>query len=402
MAADSSTPDLSFADVQERYRTKHVHRLHPYLGKFIPQLVEFFLKRHFQPGQTILDPFVGSGTTLVEANVLGINAVGIEISEWNCLIAEVKTAHYDLPLLEKEIKDALLRTEAFSSELRVNGSRPALATPEALPLAFPSPAHWNDHRVETDSQYLKVWLSERARQEALFYRSIIPDYSHHKVLQVILSRATRSARLTPHYDLARPKRPIYEEYYCIKHRRRCAPIDNAIKFIRRYSLDTVRRIKEFAQQRSPADIQIHCADAREFDYGAMVFDGVFTSPPYVGMIDYHEQHRYAYELFPDLLWNSTREIGAMAKGQGRQARDQYLQDIAMVLGRIPLQPGAPVFIVANDRYQLYPRIAQEAGLELVSVYHRLVLKRTERDNVQYSESVFYLRALTTGRRIAHT
>ncbi len=37
--------DLSFADVPEFQRTKHVHRLHPYLGKFIPQLVEVFLKK---------------------------------------------------------------------------------------------------------------------------------------------------------------------------------------------------------------------------------------------------------------------------------------------------------------------------------------------------------------------
>jgi len=36
--------DLSFANVSEYERTKHVHRLHPYLGKFIPQLVEVFLK----------------------------------------------------------------------------------------------------------------------------------------------------------------------------------------------------------------------------------------------------------------------------------------------------------------------------------------------------------------------
>mgnify|MGYP001232336597 FL=1 len=50
--------DLSFFDVPERERTKHVHRLHPYLGKFIPQLVEVFLKKYFKENQLILDPFV--------------------------------------------------------------------------------------------------------------------------------------------------------------------------------------------------------------------------------------------------------------------------------------------------------------------------------------------------------
>jgi DNA modification methylase len=41
------------------------YRLHPYLGKFIPQLVEWFLRRYFREGDWILDPFMGSGTTLV-------------------------------------------------------------------------------------------------------------------------------------------------------------------------------------------------------------------------------------------------------------------------------------------------------------------------------------------------
>ena len=56
--------DLTFLGVREYKRTKHVHRLHPYLGKFIPQLVEVFLRKYFNKGDTVLDPFSGSGTTL--------------------------------------------------------------------------------------------------------------------------------------------------------------------------------------------------------------------------------------------------------------------------------------------------------------------------------------------------
>src|SRR5688572_7424851 len=74
-------------DLPERERTKHVHRLHPYLGKFIPQLVEIFLRKYFKPGQTVLDPFSGSGTTLVQANELGINAIGYDISAFNVILA---------------------------------------------------------------------------------------------------------------------------------------------------------------------------------------------------------------------------------------------------------------------------------------------------------------------------
>jgi len=67
---------LSFVEYSEAERTKHVHRLHPYKGKFIPQLVEYFLDSHideskkeiyFRRGDIVLDPFCGSGTTLVQA-----------------------------------------------------------------------------------------------------------------------------------------------------------------------------------------------------------------------------------------------------------------------------------------------------------------------------------------------
>jgi len=74
---------LSFEHLKEAETTKHVHRLHPYKGKYIPQLVEYFLDGHtdefkkqvfFNKEDIVLDPFCGSGTTLVQANELGIHA----------------------------------------------------------------------------------------------------------------------------------------------------------------------------------------------------------------------------------------------------------------------------------------------------------------------------------------
>lgn len=89
-------------DLPERERTKHVHRLHPYLGKYIPQLVEVFLRKYFSPGQTVIDPFCGSGTTLVQANELGINAIGYDISAFNVLLSQAKTAEYDAPVVQRD------------------------------------------------------------------------------------------------------------------------------------------------------------------------------------------------------------------------------------------------------------------------------------------------------------
>lgn len=371
--------NLSFADVREYERTKHVHRLHPYLGKFIPQLVEVFLDYYFKKGDWILDPFLGSGTTLIEANVLGKHSAGIEISEFNCLISETKMKKYNIPLLEREVKDILFKTKEYSRWLVQGQMQPTL-----LANSF--------KKYKTNSEYLNTWLSDRALQEILFYRDQIKHYRNQDILKIILSRATRSARLIPHYDLARPKKPIREKYYCIKHRRICEPINEAMKFINRYSWDTIGRIKEFDRLRTDATMEVIQGDARriDLDYKNGQFDGIFTSPPYVGLIDYHDQHRYAYELF-GFEDNGFKEIGPASRGKSQEAKEEYKKNIIEVFQNINkfLKPQAKIFIVINDRDNLYPDVAIACGYKIEKIYHRPVLMRTERDNARFSESIYY-------------
>ena len=364
--------DLSFADVPEFQRTKHVHRLHPYLGKFIPQLVEVFLKKFFKPGQMILDPFLGSGTTLIEANLLNMPSIGVELSEFGYLISKVKTQKYDIELLEKEILDILNKTKAFSKRIQLN--QKALFE------------EWNFEPTE----YFKTWYHPRAIKEIYFYRSLIPNYEYQDVLKIILSRAARSSRQIPHYDLARPKKPVKEKYWCIKHKRYCYPIDNAIKFINRYSWDTIRRIKEFDKLRTNAPIILLQGDARKIKLPlGREIDGIFTSPPYLGLIDYHNQHRYAFDLF-NFKEYPEAEIGS-PNGNGNNKKEKYKEDIAAVFKNMInyLKPGAKIFIVVNDKHNLYPEIAKECRFKFVDIFHRPVLMRTERDNNKFSESIYY-------------
>jgi hypothetical protein len=361
--------DLSWSESElpERERTKHVHRLHPYLGKFIPQLVETLLARYFVPGQHVLDPFAGSGTTLVQALESGLDATGADIAAFNCLLTEVKTRNYNPFVLERELRAACERVGERSSE-RPQG-------------------------------YLRAWFAPGAARELLSFRAIVDDYVNADVLRVVLARAARSARRTTHFDLDFPRAPQHGEYWCHKHKRTCRPTERAAPFLRRYALDTLARIKAFSRVRTKArNATVVHGDAKELDFGGP-FDGVVTSPPYPGLIDYHEQHRYAYEL---LRLDDFRELelGAGAAGTSKAALAAYCDGIVKVLGNVrrSLRPGAPVAIVVNDRRELYPGILERADLTLERRHRRHVNRRTGRRAGEFFEDVLVCRFRTSGTK----
>jgi hypothetical protein len=349
----------SEAELPERERTKHVHRLHPYLGKFIPQLVERLLERYVRPGGHVLDPFAGSGTTLVQALESGYDATGIDIASFNALLMRVKTARRDPFLLEFELCDALARRG------------------------------WSSKRPHG---YLREWYAPRAARELLDFRDLLGAYRNEDVLRVVLARAARSARLTTHFDLDFPRVPQHEPYWCYKHRRTCRPVQEAEKFLARYLVDTLERLKEFqrVRKRTFSATVLH-GDAREVELVGP-YDAVITSPPYPGLIDYHEQHRYAYELL-GLDERRESELGAAWRGTSRVAIQAYIDGVSDVLRKSAgaLGSGAPVIVVVNDRRGLYPGILERAGLRLEERLERHVNRRTGRRAGEYFESIFVTR-----------
>jgi hypothetical protein len=279
----------------------------------------------------------------------------VDIAAFNCLLTRVKTTPYDPFLLEKELRDAASRIGDAGAS--ANG-------------------------------YLGEWYAPRALAELLHFRSLLDEYEHADVLRVVLARAARSARLTRHDDLEFPRAPQREPYLCHKHRRTCRPVDEAAKFLSRYLLDTLDRLKAFGRVRhqTRSAVVLH-GDARAAPLVGS-FDGVITSPPYPGLIDYHEQHRYAYELL-GLDDRRDLELGAAARGTSRAAVAEYVAGISDILRRSAesVVPGAPVIVVVNDRRGLYPEILERSGLRLVDRLERHVNRRTGRRAGEYFESV---------------
>ena len=350
-------------DLPEIVRTKHVHRLHPYMGKFIPQLVEIFLRK-YRPN-LVYDPFCGSGTTLVEANALGIDSIGTDISVFNTLLSKVKTAKYDIQILEKEIKDILRRLYDYKSKFS------------------------NDEKVNklftTKNEYINTWFAPNTQKELLCYLRLIKDYSYQDLLKIVLSRSARSARLVTHYDLDFPKKPQTKPYQCYKHGRVCEPVDEAYKFLSRYTIDTLERVKEFSKIRTNAKVVIIHADSRTVELPKGI-DMVFTSPPYLGLIDYHDQHKYAYELL-GLQNNETKEIGPAKNGQSDRAKKEYIDGINAVLShtRDYMTKDGLALIVVNDKYGLFK--SEALGFKLIGKVDRHVNRRTGRRDTPFYESI---------------
>lgn len=445
---------LSFDNLREKDTTKHVHRLHPYKGKFIPQLVEYFLDEHtddfkkevyFQKGDIVLDPFSGSGTTLVQANELGINAIGIDISKFNCTIADVKTFDCDLNLLFQEalkiqkalslfdIENNLVPFEMDLNEKLYSFNKENFPSPQFKRDVFTKKIDENSFskikeeefleiynsliekykiklKQEKNESFLDKWYIKNVREEIDFIFNqikLVEDEKIKRVLAVILSRTIRSCRATTHSDLATLKEPQLTTYYCFKHKKICKPLFSIKYWFNRYLNDTILRLKEFSKIKTEAFCLTISSDSREVDIFEVVksrsqkfynllkkqkIKGIFSSPPYVGQIDYHEQHAYAYDLF-NFERKDELEIGPLFKGRGISARESYVDGISKVLlnAKKFMVDDFDVFLVANDKWNLYPKIAEKSGMKIVNQFKRPVLNRTERDKNPYSEIIFHFK-----------
>ncbi|TSC92889.1 MAG: putative RNA methylase [Candidatus Berkelbacteria bacterium Licking1014_7] len=103
-----------YYNLQKYNQTKSVnqyltHWIYPYKGKFHPQMIRALMNIiKIQNGETLFDPFVGSGTAVLEAQILGINAIGLDISPLCVLISKVKTESVDIIDEIKKYKDYYL------------------------------------------------------------------------------------------------------------------------------------------------------------------------------------------------------------------------------------------------------------------------------------------------------
>ena len=446
--------NLSFSEYKESETTKHVHRLHPYKGKFIPQMVEYFLDNRtdqfkkesfFQEGDIILDPFCGSGTTLVQANELKMHAIGIDVSSFNAFISNTKIDSYNISVIEEVTRSITQGLKLFQKE-RKNAQFEENLLFELHKFNghfFPSPKFKRQVREneinekqygkEKSDEFLTVyrklineyqiplrqcqqksfldkWFLEIVREEIDFVFKQVETIKPQKVRKIaalILSRTIRSCRATTHADLGTLKDPVIETYYCKKHGKICKPLFSILGWWQRYAQDTIKRLLQFEKLKTNTCQKCLVGDSRTINITQTLnergnplarlvktqkISGIFSSPPYVGLIDYHDQHAYAYDLF-GFERRDELEIGPLYKGQGVAARQSYIEGISAVLNNCKsyLKPDYDIFLVANDKYGMYAQIAERSNMRIFNQYKRPVLNRVEKDRSAYAETIFHMK-----------
>ena len=125
-----------------KYSTGYAtHSLFPYRGKFHPQLIRALLNiLEIKPGHTVLDPMAGSSTVSVEANLLGIDSISIDLSPFCELMGKVKTFSLDLDV--EKLESVTINPGAILERLNKHKV----------------PEYFINNKVEIDKEYYEITL----------------------------------------------------------------------------------------------------------------------------------------------------------------------------------------------------------------------------------------------------
>lgn len=160
--------DLNFKNTNTLYST---HGFHTYPAKMIPQIAKSLLDEFGKGAETMFDPFCGSGTSLVEANLHGIKAIGSDLNPLARLIAKVKTTPIELQSLDLHLKD--FYNYLFQFRYGVKSKECSIVVP-----SFPNIDFWFSRNVKRDLSVISSYIGEIENKE-------IKDFFHVAFSQTI-------------------------------------------------------------------------------------------------------------------------------------------------------------------------------------------------------------------------
>lgn len=284
--------------------------LHFHPGRFVPQIPAALIGTLTQPRDVILDPFCGSGTTLVEAQRLGRNAIGIDLNPIACLISRVKTQKKSAAKIEEEVSNFLKILAIYDIEHRM----------DAKNIAPPSVQLSKWYHPETGRQLVSIWSCIQSHMD---------EGVHDLALFCFSATLMASCGETRHWgyicDNVRPLQLRYVDAYGVF-------ADRAKALIEAFRRRDHRSLSPELFVTSEILVKEGDATAELTSLGANSVDLVVTSPPYFGVVDYIKAQRLTFEWFGIELEAYRRsEIGARSKRHRLSALTQYLDEIGAVV-----------------------------------------------------------------------
>jgi DNA modification methylase len=281
------------------------HGLFPYRGKFHPQMIKAIMNViGLRPGDAVLDPMAGCGTTMIEASIMGIDSIGVELSPFACLMNQAK------------LNGLALRSDRFDELLQEHEEVLALFNKKREPV-----------------------------QEGLFrckksIRKILEDTPGLKeVLELCYLDTMGYARRRKHKGI----RDLFPDL-----------LVRYLEAIRAF--DHVRERLGLKLGRA----QVLCADARCLELEDQSVHGVLFSPPYSFAVDYVENDRPQLEYLgvnPEELKEQMVGLRPLQPKGGDRIQDmvqQYFEDMERILGECHrvLKPKAYcVVVVGSNTWQ---------------------------------------------------
>ncbi len=244
------------------------HNIHSYTAKLIPHIPHHFIKEYTQEDDIILDPFCGSGTTLLEGRLLGRNAIGIDINPLAKLISEVKTTPLDIDSLSYAFQ--LVKENLKNNHGRMN-------------MDFPNKDFWFCSKAQFELSKIKHSIEN------------LNDRLDHEIYKFLLLCLSSVIRKSSNADLRIAKtyksKRIIEK---IKHGWVPTPILYFEESLNK-NFERIKLLSEYPNSTNNC-VTVFQGDAKETSVilkqnGTKKVDFIITSPPYINAQDYFRSYK---------------------------------------------------------------------------------------------------------------
>lgn len=352
--------DWSFADMDTGYLT---HDFHPYPARFPPQIPATLIEALTREGEVILDPFVGCGTTLVEAFRLGRKSIGLDVNPIAVLVSKAKTCI----LSDDELEEVEAVSQALEGDL-------ALASGHLSLFGQMYPQTASNISSVPNIPNMDKWFAPHVQSELASCLG--------RIAQVRSERARTLIQAALSSIIIRVSYQDSETRYVARNKDILAGTVYRLLLVQIANMQRkLEMLKQYAGNPEPEVFVGDCRCLREIPNNSV--DLIVTSPPYPNAYDYHLYHRHRlYWLGFDPKQVLANEIGSHLKYQYESGGIENFQtdmadcfdEISRVLRRkrfLAIVVGDSIFkgnLVRND--QILSKLASEVGLRLVSSIRR--------------------------------